>query len=101
MIESNKPKYSFYVIAPFNSKMVIDYSSLIGKYDKFRKILCSKLQTSWPNKVLIEKFANEDEPFKHIREWMHEIVKLKTESEVDELLFKGTGGSGATKQIKV
>jgi len=100
MIESNKPKYSFYIIAPFNSKMVIDYSSLIGRYDKFRKILCSKLQTSWPNKVLIEKFANEDEPFKHIREWMHEIVKLKTESEVDELLFKGTGGSGATKRDK-
>lgn len=100
MIESNKPKYSFYIIAPFNSKMVIDYSSLIGRYDKFRKILCSKLQTSWPNKVLIEKFANEDEPFKHIREWMHEIVKLKTESGVDELLFKGTGGSGATKRDK-
>ena len=100
MIESNKPKYSFYIIAPFNSKMVIDYSSLIGRYDKFRKILCSKLQTSWPNKVLIEKFANEDEPFKHIREWMHEIVKLKTESEVDELLFTGTGGSGATKRDK-
>ncbi len=100
MIESNKPKYSFYIIAPFNSKMVIDYSSLIGKYDKFRKILCSKLQTSCPDKVLIEKFAKEDEPFKRVRDWMHEKIKLKTESDVDELLFKGTGGSGATKRDK-
>jgi hypothetical protein len=100
MIESSKPKYSFYVIAPFNSKMVIDYSSLIGKYDKFRKILCSKLQHSCPDKVLIEKFANEDEPFKRIRDWLNEKIKLKTVSEVDELLFKGTGGSGATKRDK-
>jgi hypothetical protein len=100
MIESNKPKYSFYVIAPFNSKMVIDYSSLIGKYEKFRKVLCSKLQASCPDKVLIEKFANKDEPFKHIRDWMHERFKLKPESDADELLFKGTGGSGAIKRDK-
>ena len=100
MIESDKPKYSFYVIAPFNSKMVIDYSSLIGKYDKFRKTLCSKLQTSCPDKVLIEKFANENEPFKRIREWMQKKLKLEPESGVDELLFKGTGGSGATKRDK-
>lgn len=100
MIESDKPKYSFYIIAPFNSKMVIDYSTLIGKYDKFRKSLCSKLQTSIPDKVLIEKFANEAEPFECIRDWMHEKNKLKTKSDVDELLFKGTGGSGATKRDK-
>ena len=100
MIESNKPKYSFYVIAPFNSKMVIDYSSLIGKYEKFRKELCSKLQASCPDKVLIEKFANEDEPYKHIRDWMHERFKIKTESDTDDLIFKGTGGSGAIKRDK-
>ena len=59
MINSNKLKYSFYVIAPFNSKMVIDYSSLIGKYEEFRKMMCASLQTECPDQVLIEQFAND------------------------------------------
>jgi len=93
------PKYSFYVIAPFNSKMVIDYSSLIGKYEDFRRLMCANLQTECPDQVLIEKFANEKNPFKRIRKWMREQAKEKVDSE-EELLFKGTGGSGAMKRDK-
>ena len=96
----NKQKNAFLIIAPFNSDMVLDYSSLIGKYDEFRKQLCSKLQKDYPDQVLIEKFANEEAPFKRIREWMREEDKLKVKSSIDELLFKGTGGSGAMKRDK-
>jgi hypothetical protein len=98
---SKKPKYSFYVIAPFNSNMVLDYSCLIGKYEQFRKRLCSNLQNMCPDHVLIEKFANEESPFDRIKIWMREkIEKRKKKSAVDELLFKGTGGSGAMKRDK-
>lgn len=96
----NKQKNAFLIIAPFNSDMVLDYSSLIGKYDEFRKHLCSKLQKDYPDQVLIEKFANEEAPFKRIRDWMREEDKLKVKSSIDELLFKGTGGSGAMKRDK-
>ena len=96
----NKQKNAFLIIAPFNTDMVLDYSSLIGKYDEFRKHLCSKLQKDYPDQVLIEKFANEEAPFKRIRDWMREEDKLKVESSIDELLFKGTGGSGAMKRDK-
>ncbi len=99
MINSIKPKYSFYVIAPFNSKMVIDYSSLIGKYEDFRKLMCANLQKACPDQVLIEQFANEKNPFKRIRKWMGEKAKERTHYD-DELLFKGTGGSGAMKRDK-
>lgn len=95
-----KQKNAFLIIAPFNSDMVLDYSSLIGKYDEFRKHLCSKLQKDYPDQVLIEKFANEEAPFKRIRDWMREEDKLKVKSSIDELLFKGTGGSGAMKRDK-
>lgn len=93
-----KQKNAFFIIAPFNSDMVLDYSSLIGKYEKFRKQLCSKLQKEYPDQVLIEKFAKEDAPFKRIRDWMSEEDTLKVKSSVDELLFTGTGGSGAMKR---
>ena len=96
----NKQKNAFLIIAPFNSDMVLDYSSLIGKYDEFRKHLCSKLQKDYPDQVIIEKFANEEAPFKRIRDWMREEDKLKVKSSIDELLFKGTGGSGAMKRDK-
>ncbi|MEJ2295539.1 MAG: hypothetical protein P8Y23_12340, partial [Candidatus Lokiarchaeota archaeon] len=99
---SNKPKYSFYVIAPFNSNMLLDYSCLIGKYDQFRKLLCAKLQNACSDQVLIEKFASEEAPFKRIKAWMAEKAekKEKRRSVVDELLFRGTGGSGAMKRDK-
>jgi hypothetical protein len=99
---SNKPKYSFYVIAPFNSNMVLDYSCLIGKYDQFRKLLCAKLQNTCPDQVLIEKFASEEAPFERIKAWMMERAEKKNKKRtiVDELLFKGTGGSGAMKRDK-
>jgi len=102
MIISEKPKYSFYVIAPFNSNMVLDYSCLIGKYEQFRKRLCSKLQNACPDQVLIEKFAAEKAPFERIRAWMDEKIqrKFKKRNTVEELLFKGTGGSGAMKRDK-
>jgi hypothetical protein len=99
MINSIKPKYSFYVIAPFNSKMVLDYSSLIGKYEDFRKLICSNLQNECPDQVLIEKFANEKNPLKRIRKWMGEKAKERVQHD-DELLFKGTGGSGEMKRDK-
>lgn len=102
METSNKPKYSFYVIAPFNSNMVLDYSCLIGKYDQFRKRLCAKLQNMLPDQVLIEKFAHENSPFERIKAWMaeKEDKRNKRRSTVDDLLFKGTGGSGAMKRDK-
>ena len=96
----NKQKNAFLIIAPFNTDMVLDYSSLIGKYDEFRKHLCSKLQKDYPDQVIIEKFANEEAPFKRIRDWMREEDKLKVKSSIDDLLFKGTGGSGAMKRDK-
>jgi hypothetical protein len=94
-----KPKTRFYVIAPFNSKMILDYSSLIGKYDKFRKLLSLKLQEEYPNQILIEKFANEQNPIENVKNWMKQEEELIQEP-VDDLLFKGTGGSGATKRDK-
>lgn len=99
MIDTENPKYSFYVIAPFNSKMVIDYTTLIGKYDQFRKMLCAGLQKECPDQVFIEKFANEKSPIKRIREWMAEKAEKRIQT-TDELLFKGTGGSGAMKRDK-
>lgn len=81
--------------------MVLDYSSLIGKYEQFRKLLCIRLQKICPDQVLIEKFANEEAPIERIRAWMGEKrEKMKRKSPVDELLFKGTGGSGAIKRDK-
>jgi hypothetical protein len=102
METSKKPKYSFYVIAPFNSNMVLDYSCLIGKYDQFRKRLCAKLQNMRPDQVLIEKFAHEKSPFERIKAWMaeKEDKRNKRRSTVDDLLFKGTGGSGTMKRDK-
>lgn len=101
MLISEKPKYSFYVIAPFNSKMVLDYSCLIGKYERFRKLLCVKLQNSCPDQVLIEKFVNDEAPIERIKAWMHERrEQIRRKSTVDELIFKGTGGSGAMKRDK-
>ena len=58
-MELGNSKYNFYVIAPFNSRMVFDYSTLIGKYEKIRKQLYTKVDRIYPNKVLIEKFKDE------------------------------------------
>lgn len=93
----NKPKFAIYVIAPFNTKMIIDYSSLIGQYDKFRKLLCSKLQVKYPNQILIEKFAKDENPNDSIKDWMKED-EVVIQGSIDDLLFKGTGGSGAIQR---
>ncbi|MFX1574509.1 MAG: hypothetical protein ACFFB0_17345 [Promethearchaeota archaeon] len=93
------PKFTFYVIAPFNANMILDYSSLIGKYDNFRKLLCSKLQKKYPNQILIEKFANGDNPIESIRNWITG-GDVMIQRSLDDLLFKGTGGSGVTQRDK-
>jgi hypothetical protein len=81
--------------------MVLDYSSLIGKYDQFRKLLYSKLLKICPDQVIIEKFADEEAPLERIKAWMHEEKKKsKKKSTIDDLLFKGTGRSGAMKRDK-
>ena len=92
-------KNTFYVIAPFNSRMIFDYSSLIGKYEKIRKQLYLKLDKIYPDQVLIEKFKDDANPSESIKNWAKESEKV-IQGEIDELLFKGTGGSGATKRDK-
>ncbi len=96
---AKKPKYSFYIIAPFNSRMILDYSCLIGKYERFRKQLCKELNKTYQNQVLIEKFSKDNNPFESIKEWL-EKDEFLVESDADMLLFKGTGGSGATQRDK-
>lgn len=94
-----KPKYSFYIIAPFNSRMVLDYSCLIGKYERFRKELTRELNQFYPNQILIEKFSKEKNPAESIKEWLKEDKSL-IDFDKDNLLFKGTGGSGSTQRDK-
>ena len=69
-------KYNFYVIAPFNSRMVFDYSTLIGKYEKIRKRLYIKLDKIYPNQVLIEKFKDNADPNESIKNWANEREKV-------------------------
>lgn len=97
MEKLSKSKYSFSVIAPFNSRMVLDYSTLIGKYEKIRKILYLKLEKIYPNQVLIEQFADEGNPFESAKNWAREDENM-IQGEIEELLFKGTGGSGAIQR---
>ncbi|MFW9990065.1 MAG: hypothetical protein ACFFC3_15580, partial [Candidatus Odinarchaeota archaeon] len=89
----------FYVITPFNSRMVFDYSTLIGKYEKIRKFLFLKLDNIYPNQILIEKFKDEVNPIESIKKWA-KIDEKTIHGEIDELLFTGTGGSGATQRDK-
>ena len=55
MTATSNSLYTFYVIAPFNTRMVLDNMSLIGNYEDFRKAMYKKLNPKYPNKVIIEK----------------------------------------------
>ncbi len=92
-------KYSFDIIMPFNSRMILDYSSLIGKYEKIRKKLYLKLEKIYPNQIIIEKFKDDANPPESIKKWACSDEKL-VQGEIDEQLFKGTGGSGVTQRDK-
>ena len=91
--------YICYVIAPFNSKMIIDYSCLIGNYEKFRKALCRKINNEYPNQLIIEKFSRDDDPRESIQNWLKE-EEIVIKGEIDTLLFRKTGGSGETQRDK-
>ena len=95
----DKSKYAFFVIAPFNSRTTLDYSSLIGKYEKTRKLLYLRLDKIYPNQIIIEKFKNDPDYSQSIKSWLKKDEQL-TQGEIDDLLFKGTGGSGATQRDK-
>ncbi|MFW9970275.1 MAG: hypothetical protein ACFFDF_08755 [Candidatus Odinarchaeota archaeon] len=99
MEKTDNSRYTFYVITPFNSKMVFDYSSLVGKYEKVRKLLYLKLDKIYPNHILIENFENDSNPSTSIRNWANKSEEL-IHGEIDDLLFRGTGGSGATQRDK-
>ena len=99
MEKINNSKCSFYVITPFNSRMVYDYSTLIGKYEKIRKLLYVKLEKIYPNQILIENFKDDSDPSASIKNWVRKDEEL-IHGEIEELLFKGTGGSGATQRDK-
>ena len=99
MIGKNNTTNTFYVIAPFNSRMILDNLSLIGKYEDFRKKMYKKLNLTYPNQVLIENIGNATVQFEAIQNWLGEI-KTSTIKEEDALLFKGTGGSGVTQKDK-
>ena len=92
-------KYMFYVIAPFNSRMIFDYSTLIGKYEEIRKQLYLKLHEIYPNKVIIERFKDDSDPNESIKTWLKKSKNV-IQGELDELLFKGTGGSGVIQRDK-
>ncbi len=58
MVEHNNLTCTFYVIAPFNSRMIINNLHLIGKYEDFRKLMYKKLNKKYPEQVLIEKIGD-------------------------------------------
>ncbi len=92
-------KYDFNVIAPFNSRMIFDYSTLIGKYEKIRKLLYLRLDAIYPNHIVIEKLKGESSD--SLKKWAKEKEKsIHEEEEEDQLLFTGTGGSGVTQRDK-
>ncbi len=99
MEKISNSKYSFYVITPFNSRMVFDYTTLIGKYEEIRKLLYSKLIKIYPDQIIIENFQNDPNPSESTKNWVKKDKEL-IHGEIDELLFKGTGGSGATQRDK-
>ena len=99
MIKKNNTTNTFYVIAPFNSRMILDNLSLIGKYEDFRKKMYKNLNLIYPNQVLIEKIGNATVQFEAIQNWLG-VTKRSTIKEEDTLLFKGTGGSGVTQKDK-
>ena len=99
MEKINNSKYNFYVITPFNSRMVFDYTTLIGKYDEIRKLLYLKLNKIYPDQIIIENFQNDPNPSESTKKWVKKDKEL-LHGEIKELLFKGTGGSGATQRDK-
>lgn len=99
MVEHNKMSYIFYVIAPFNTRMVFNNLNLIGKYEDIRKGLFKKLNEKYPNQVLIEKLGTTENASEDIQIWLGEKEKI-VEPDEDIRLFKGTGGSGVTQKDK-
>ena len=99
MIGKNNRTNTFFVIAPFNSRMILDNLSLIGKYEDFRKLMYKNLDLTYPNQVLIEKIGNAIDQFEAIQNWLGEVKRSAIQEE-EVLLFKGTGGSGVTQKDK-
>ncbi len=99
MIQSNNLDYLFHIIAPFNTKMVLDHLNLIGKYEKLRKLLYSKLNEIYPNQIVIEKFSKDENPRESIKNWLSSDETTNQEDD-DIRLFKRTGESGVTQKDK-
>lgn len=99
MVEHNNLTCTFYVIAPFNSRMIINNLHLIGKYEDFRKLMYKKLNKKYPEQVLIEKIGDAKNNSDVIQNWLGEVIKSPKQDE-DIRLFKGTGGSGVTQKDK-
>lgn len=97
-----------YLIAPFNSKLVVDNSCLAEKYDLFRKHLYMELQDDCAcgDHLLIEKFQNLADPSKAIENWCLDVVpedqknpqkaKKTKRKKRKQLIFKS--GVGETKK---
>ena len=66
---------TFYIIAPFNSRMILDNLSLIGKYEDFRKKIYKNLNLTYPNQVLIEKIGNPKDQVEAVQNWLGEVKK--------------------------
>ncbi|MFX1275853.1 MAG: hypothetical protein ACFFBP_05290 [Promethearchaeota archaeon] len=98
-MEQKNLSYSFYVIAPFNSRMVFNNLNLIGKYEDIRKLLYQKMNKKYPEQVLIEKLGKVTSDSETIQRWLGELENVSDEEE-DIRLFKGTGGSGVTQKDK-
>jgi hypothetical protein len=79
--------------------MVFDYTTLIGKYEEIRKLLYLKLNKIYPNQIIIENFQNDPNPSESTKNWAKKDKEMIHE-DIDELLFKGTGGSGVTQRDK-
>ena len=98
-MEKKNLSYNFYVIAPFNSRMVFNNLNLIGKYEDVRKLLYKKLNKKYPDQGLIEKIGNVASDSEIIKSWLGEMEIVPDDLE-DIRLFKGTGGSGVTQKDK-
>ena len=100
MTATSNSLYTFYVIAPFNTRMVLDNMSLIGNYEDFRKAMYKKLNLKYPNKVIIEKLMGDSNPSESIRNWLNEDASIACVQDEDIRLFKATGESGVTMKDK-
>ncbi|MFX1238505.1 MAG: hypothetical protein ACFFAS_14025 [Promethearchaeota archaeon] len=89
--------YTFYVIGPFNSRMIIDNLGLIGRYEDFRKAMYKSLIPNYTDKILIEKLGMEPES---IKKWLLEGSTRACVEDDDVRLFKKTGESGVTLKDK-